>query len=140
MSSGLEYAAKFVCGRTEETGHGEGPERKEIAEGDYHTAINVHNPTQNAISIRVKSASTQANGKPGEISRFAEIKMGPDEAISLGCTQIHELLGARAGFVDGFAVIESGVELDVVAVYTTSGERGRVETLDTARVPVRKVR
>lgn len=140
LSSGLEYAAKFVCGKTEETGHSEGLERKEIAEGDYHTAINVHNPTQNAISLRVKAASTKANGKAGEISRFAEIKMGPDEAISLGCAQIHELLGARAGFVDGFAVIESGVELDVVAVYTTSGERGRVETLDTARVPVRKAR
>jgi hypothetical protein len=140
LSSGLEYAAKFVCGKTEETGHSEGPERKEIAEGHYHTAINVHNPTQNAISLRVKAASTKDNGKAGEISRFAEIKMGPDEAISLGCAQIHELLGPKAAFVDGFAVIESGVELDVVAVYTTSGERGRVETLDTARVPVRKVR
>jgi len=140
LSSGLQYAAKFVCGKMEEMGHGEGADRGAVAEGDYHTVINVHNPSQNAVSIRVKFASTQPDGKAGKISRFAEIRLGPDEVISLGCAQIYELLGAKPGFVDGFAVIESGVELDVVAVYTAGGEHAQVEALNTERVPVRKVR
>jgi hypothetical protein len=140
LSSGLQYSAKFVCGKMEEIGHGEWSEKGALAEGNYHTAINVHNPSHDAVSIRVKFVSTQAGGKAGKISRFAEIQLGPDQAISLGCAQIHELLGASAGFLDGFAVIESGVELDIVAVYTAAGEHGPVDTLDTERVPVRKLR
>ncbi len=149
LSSGLEYAAKFLCGRADEIRTREGTARegtgrevaaREVADGNYHTAINVHNPTHNAVSIRVKFASTQADGKPGVISRFAEIKLGPDAAISLGCAQIRELLGPKPGFIDGFAVIESGVGLDVVAVYTATGEHDQVVSLNTERVPVRKSR
>jgi hypothetical protein len=38
-----------------------------------------------------------------------------------------------AGFLKGFVVIESEVDLDVVAVYTASGREGQEETLHTER-------
>lgn len=40
---------------------------------------------------------------------------------------------------EGFVVIESGVELDVVAVYTAAGMDGEVRTLHTERVPPRAI-
>lgn len=137
-SSDFQYSAKFVCGPTE--GEGYIGTLSPVAAGKYHSAINVHNPGAGPASLRVKFASTQANGKPGRISRFAEIRLGPDQAISLSCAQIYELLGEKPQFVDGFAVIESSVGLDVVAVYTVASEHGEVATLYTDRVPARKMR
>ena len=34
-------------------------------------------------------------------------------------------------------MIESTVELDVVAVYTTTGSTGQIQTMEIERVPVR---
>ena len=85
----------------------------------------------------MKFASALENGKPGPISRFFEIRLGADQVISIDCAQIHKLLGVKEPFIDGFAVIESDVELDVVAVYTAAGEHGDVQTLHTERVPAR---
>jgi hypothetical protein len=154
----LQYSAKFVCGRVAERktsyetsgkgykkepgtkGHEDddrGGVDQRVAEGRYFTAVNIHNPTERPTAIRVKFASAQENGKPGPISRFLEIRLGPDQVISIDCAQIHKLLGAKELFVDGFAVIESDVELDVVAVYTAAGEHGEVQTLHTERVPAR---
>jgi hypothetical protein len=45
----------------------------------------------------------------------------------------------RRGFLKGFVVIESEVELDVVAVYTAAGAQKQVETLHTERVPARRL-
>jgi hypothetical protein len=36
-------------------------------------------------------------------------------------------------------VIETGLELDVVAVYTAAPEKGQVVALHTERVPVRRL-
>ena len=140
-ASGLQYAAKFLCGRTERNERGEVPSRGwgAVADGEYHTAINVHNPSNSAATIRFKFASAPGPGRAGAISRFAEIKLNPDQTISLDCAQVYELLQAKPGFIDGFAVIYSNVELDVVAVYTAAGERGQVETLQTERIPARKI-
>jgi lysyl endopeptidase len=140
-SATLQYAAKFLCGRMERNGHWEdpSPSREAVAAGDYHTAINVHNPSHRAAAIRFQFASTLPDGKSGTVSHFAEIRLDPDQAISLDCVQVYELLHAKPGFIDGFAVIESNVELDVVAVYTAASERGQVEALQTERVPARKI-
>ena len=140
-SFGLQYAAKFLCGPMERNDHGEIPnrDRAPVAAGNYHTAINVHNPSKDAAAIRFRFTSALSDGKPGEISRFAEIKLGPDQTISLDCAEVYELLHAKPGFIDGFAVIESNAELDVVAVYTAAGESGHVTTLQTERVPARKI-
>jgi hypothetical protein len=140
-SSGLQYATKFLCGRMEHHDRDDDPGRgrEAVAEGDYHTAINVHNPSKSAAALRFRFSSTLPDGKPGAISHFAEIKLGPDQTISLGCGEVYELLHAKPGFIDGFAEIDSNVELDVVAVYTTAGEHGQAATLETERVPVRKI-
>ena len=140
-SFSLQYAAKFLCGPMERNDHRDIPNRGRtpVAAGNYHTAINVHNPSKGAAAVRFRFTSTLPDGKPGEISRFAEIKLAPDQALSLDCAQVYELLHAKPGFIDGFAVVESNVELDVVAVYTASGENGHITALQTERVPVRKI-
>jgi hypothetical protein len=137
----LQYAAKFLCGRMEQINNAELPipARQAVADGEYHTAVNVHNPSSSAAAIRFRYSSTLADGKPGPISKFAEIKLGPGQTISLDCAQVYELLHAKPGFIDGFAVIDSNVALDVVAVYTTAGEHGQAATLQTERVPARKI-
>jgi hypothetical protein len=113
-------------------------EWEQVVQGRYYTAINLHNPTDRPTAIRFKFAVALPDGKPGPVSPFSEITLGPDEAASIDCARIYELLRAKPEFIDGFAVIESDVELDVVAVYSAGGgEHGRVETLHTERVPAR---
>jgi len=136
----LQYAAKFLCGRAEEHDHSDDRGGEALAEGDFRTAINVHNPSNRPASIRFKFASTLRDGKPGTISRFAEIRLGPDQTISLDCAQVYALLHEKPGFVDGFAIIETNSELDVIAAYTAAREHGEVASLQTQRVPVRKIR
>ena len=126
----LQYAAKFVCGEAERG-------NSLVANGRYFTVVNVHNPTEKPASIRFKFALAQAEGKPGRISRFFDIRLGPDEVIAIDCLRIRRLLDDKEPLLDGFAVFESDVELDVVAVYTAAGEKGEVETLHTERVPAR---
>ena len=136
----LQYAAKFLCGEAEhkerEGHHDRGGRWPQVARGTYYTAINLHNPADKPALIRFKFAAALPNGKPGPISRFSEIRLGPDEAISINCTHVFELLQAKTEFLDGFVVIESDIELDAVAVYT-AGEHGKVTTLHTERVPAR---
>jgi photosystem II stability/assembly factor-like uncharacterized protein len=163
----LQYSAKFVCGPVEkekdhdwfgkrdyddtdkkdhdkdkdkkdydkDNEHGRGQDQ--MASGRYYTVINVHNPTERPAAIRVKFAVALADGKPGPISRYLDVQLGPDQVISINCAQIHRWLETNEEFLDGFAVLESDVELDVVAVYTAAGEHGDVQTLHTERVPAR---
>ena len=137
----LQYSVKFLCGAMEEKrGHDDDDRRHErnpLAEGRYYTVINIHNPTDRPAVLRIKFASASENGKPGPISRFFEIRLGADEVVSLDCSQIFKLLDTKYDFIDGFAVVETDVELDVVAVYTAAEEHGGVKTLHTERVPAR---
>jgi hypothetical protein len=154
----LQYAAKFLCGsRVSEAeggrrNHGaanaprkgkendEDDERRHdfgVAQGRYYTAVNVHNPTEKPAAIRVKFAAADGDGKPGRLSRFVDMSLAADEVVSIDCYQIARLLESKQGFIDGFAVLESDVELDVVAVYTAAGREGGVQTLHTERVPAR---
>ena len=52
-------------------------------------------------------------------------------------TTIPRPCGAVQPLLKGFVVIESDVELDVVAVYTAAGDSGQVQTLHMERVPPR---
>jgi photosystem II stability/assembly factor-like uncharacterized protein len=156
----LQYAAKLVCGPVEkEKGwvhdlfgkkdkdkkgkNGDENDKDDeerggwLANGRYYTAINVHNPTERPAAIRLKVATALADGKPGPISRYLDVRLGPDEVISINCSEVRRLLQTKEEFLDGFAVLESDVELDVVAVYTAAGEHGDVQTMHTERVPAR---
>jgi photosystem II stability/assembly factor-like uncharacterized protein len=137
---GLQYAVKVLCGPSElredpAKPSGARPDRR-VAPGRYFTAVNIHNPSERPVPARFKVA-VALPGKPGPISRFVNFRLGPDEAISIDCTQLLDRLGVTSGFTDGFIVIESEAELDVVAVYTAAGATGKVETLKTERVPGR---
>lgn len=133
----LQYAAKFLCGEMEREEHNKDErESGPVAKGHYYTIINLHNPTDKPIAVRFKFAAALPGGKPGPISRFNEITLGADEAVSIDCSRIRDLLKARPEFIDGFAVIESDVEMDVIAVYT-AGEHEKVQTLYSERVPAR---
>src|SRR5438128_8287280 len=127
---GFEYAVKFVCGKSDE---------RVVAPGQYFTAINVHNPNARGVGFKKKFAVALPGERPGKVSRFFDAKLGPDEAFEIDCPDILRRAEANVSFLKGFAVIESPLELDVVAVYTAAGSTGRVETMEIERVPRRRV-
>lgn len=128
--SALQYAVKFICGKS--------PGRI-MAPGVYFTAINVHNPTEKPVAFRKKFAIALPLEKPGPVSQFFDAKLGPDQAMEIDCADILRRTQTAAGFLKGFVVIESDVDLDVVAVYTAGGATGQVETLHIERVSARRL-
>jgi hypothetical protein len=78
--------------------------------------------------------------KPGKVSKFHKLALGPDEALEIDCPDIAKLAGTKDEFLKGFLVLEGKRELDVVAVYTAGGKDGEVETLHTERVPPRRLK
>ena len=128
-SPAFQYAAKFVCGKSD---------GKVVSPGMYFTAVNVHNPTYEAIRFRKKIAVALPGEKPGPVSKFFDAKLGPDQALEIDCRDIFKHAETKADFLKGFVVIESDVELDVVTVYTAGGIDGQIETLHTERVPPRR--
>ena len=126
----FQYAAKFVCGKSP---------GEIVAPGVYFTAINVHNPTYDSIRFAVKAAVALPGLQPGSVSPFVGARLGPDEALEIDCPDVRKLLRVdHSEFLKGFVVLESEVELDVVAVYTAAGRDGSVSTLHTERVPARR--
>jgi hypothetical protein len=123
------YSVKFVCGSS-----GGGP----VAPGSYFTAINIHNPTDRKIRFRKKVAIALPGERPGHVSMFTFNSLGPDEALEIDCADIYHRVGLPGGcFLKGFVVIQSLVELDVVAVYSAAGADEHVETLDIEHVAPR---
>jgi hypothetical protein len=114
----FQYAAKFVCGKSD----GEA-----LAPGVYFTAINVHNPTARDVTFRKKFAlpgrEPEKSGNTPKKPVSADLR--PDAALEIDCPDIREHTGVDEVFLKGFVVLESDVELDVVAVYTAAGGDGR---------------
>ncbi len=141
----VEYAVKFVCGRPPVTAV------PPVAPGRYFTAINVHNPADRSVAFRKKFAVALPLERAGEISRFFDAELGPDEAFEIDCEDVYRAFPPTPGvpatqlrprFLKGFAVIQLAdtvAELDVVAVYTAAGSTGQVETMDVERVPARRL-
>ena len=128
---GFQYAVKFICGQ------GDG---KIVAPGQYFTAINVHNPTDQTINFRKKFAIALPGERPGPVSQTLDAQLRQDQALEIDCPDIVQYSPIRADFIKGFVVIKSQIELDVVAVYTASGATDRVETLHLERVAPRQQR
>lgn len=126
-----EYAVKFACGRSD---------GGLTARGQYFTTVNVHNPGAAELLFRKKVAVALAGQRPGPVSRNAEDRLGPDEAFAVECREIAKLAGTGGAFVDGFLVIESPAELDVVALYAGAGKDGSLSTLAVERVSPRRER
>jgi hypothetical protein len=124
----FEYAVKFVCGKSAGS---------VVAPGVYYTAINVHNPNEKPVAFKKKVAIALPSEKAGRVTNFFEAKLGPDQALEIDCPDILRHANSQ-GFLKGFVVIESEVELDVVAVYTTAGATERVGTFFIERVQARR--
>jgi hypothetical protein len=129
QDSYYQYAAKVVCGRAPEP---------ILAPGEYFTAVNVHNSTDAPMSFQWKVA-VALPGRPGQVSPFDDLRLGPDQAIELDChTMLRRVHEER--FLKGFAVLRSRIPLDVVAVYSAQGPTQAIETLDVEYVPERRGR
>ena len=127
----LQYAVKFVCGKTDKP--------VGVAPGSYFTLVNVHNPGRETAVFLKKFAVAFPEQKPGPVTELIKAALKPDNAFSVECHEIMERTHSSS-FVEGFMVIESRTELDVVGVYTTVGASGgQIQTMEIERVPVRKV-
>jgi len=139
----FQYSVKFVCGESR-------PEPPPVlALGYYYTAINVHNPTKEDISFRKKIAVALPKEKAGFVTDWFKADLKKDEALEIDCADIRDHLPQAEPseqqpteplpeFLKGFVVIESSVELDVVAVYTAAGMDRQVATIHTERVAPRQ--
>jgi hypothetical protein len=115
----IQYAAKFVCGKSDGS---------VVAPGDYWTSINVHNPARNEVHFQKKIAIALPSEKAGPVSQFFKARLGPDEALEIDRADIFEHSLPQESFLKGFVVIESEMELDVVAVYTAAGNDGAMRS------------
>ena len=126
----LTYSVKFACvpDVISTTVNSEVP-----FEPAFHgTAINIHNFTDDTIQFTKKAVLARGeDAGRGPISEKVTEVLGPDQALFIDCLDISKLLhnqlaGAPFPAGDGFVIIESKVELDIVAVYTTQIKEERV--------------
>src|SRR5215208_7384862 len=92
-----QYAAKFVCGKTD---------GGLAAPGQYFTIINVHNPSPNAgIKFRKKFALGERDERVGMKTRFWPASLNADEVLGIDCPNIYKHTGIAEGtFIEGYAV------------------------------------
>jgi hypothetical protein len=143
VATRFQYAAKTLCTLAGDVGFGDA-----FAPGRYRTVINIHNPTERKIEIARKFAlAVQPGEAAGEfsITPYKSLTLEPDQAVAYHCFDISSfycpIRGVCVHFtaIDGFLVVNSPVELDVVAVYTAHPKGGEVSTLDTQAVAARRM-
>lgn len=127
----FQYAAKFICGKSDsdETG---------VAPGQYFTMINVRNPSASReVRFTKKFAIALIKEKAGPLSRSFIALLRPDTAMGIDCVDIYGHTAIAPGkFVEGFVVIVTPTELDVVGVYTAGTPA--ISTMHIERVPSRR--
>lgn len=138
----LQYSAKLLCGksqrRCDDCDDCCAQSKSLVAPGEYFTTVNLHNPTNKPVKWRFKVALTERAGESGYVSRFVDRRLGPDEATEIDCGEITRIADLSRRLHDGFVVVESDIELDIIAVLTAAGQTGKIETLSTERVPARR--
>lgn len=131
----FQYAVKFVCGITDLN--------SPVAPGRYWTAINIHNPDKcRDAHFRWKVVVAAPLGQTPRVPVFQRpVTLGPDLALEIDCQHVRATFPPPVPqFIKGYVVLESDVELDVVAVYTgTQGSSTRLGSLHTERVEARCV-
>lgn len=137
----FQYAVKLLCGEVVPPQEGA---TTPVAPGRYYTNANIHNPDKcRDAHFRWKVAVANPD-KPGPVSAYQELEvLHPDEALEIDCPQVARVMQTLPPppprFVKGYVVIESDIELDVVAVYSgTPGACGS-NSFQTERVPARCV-
>jgi len=131
LAAPFQYVVKFVC--VNEVG----PNAKAFQRGKFRTVVNVHNPWIQSQPFDKKAVIARSEDEPrGRISEIVTDVLGPDEALSINCEDINGLFGGLAQPIgDGFVVLLSRVQLDVVAVYTAR-HRGKTSASDVESIDV----
>jgi hypothetical protein len=135
------YSAKFVCGpRTSDL---------QVVRGQYATVVNIHNPHFQEVNFRKKAVIALSQREPrGPISNFVGETLKADEALGVDCRDIRALFAPTIlpALIEGFVVLYSPVQLDVVAVYTARHRAGvapddsnEVETMDVEEVTPKRI-
>jgi hypothetical protein len=146
----LRYPVKFVCGSPGGGGQPVPDVQLPLTQGRYHTAINVHNLSLEravvfAKKVAVASASPYEGAqRPGPMTPFFRAELQANQAFEIDCPEIAQVTGlpiSGGNYIEGFVVIMSPRELDVVAVYTARA-RGdnQISTLHVLPVPGRPQR
>jgi hypothetical protein len=143
LKTSFQYSVKALCTMFGEIGFGDA-----LSPGRYRTVINIHNPTEKKFEIARKFALAGAPTDPFgpfSVTPYKSLKLAPDQAIAFNCFDIANFFCPINNIcidftaIDGFLVINSPEELDVVAVYTGNPKGGEVSTLDTETVAARKM-
>jgi hypothetical protein len=128
----FQYPVKVVIGRSDGT---------VAAKGTYFTAINVHNTAPERVA-QFSKRFVQARPKEdseGPISPTTRGSIPRDRAMEIDTADIWgHTRTPRGSWWKGFAIIESDVELDVVAVYTVANDSGQVVSIFMERVAPRR--
>jgi hypothetical protein len=125
-----QYAVKFICMSDVP---GTSQQSSGLLPGNYSTSVNIHNPNREVNKLRSKLAF------PGGISKWLEDGLKDDQVKQISCANVKKYdLHLIHGF-EGFLVIESTYELDVVAVYTAAPLGEGVSSIDVERVPARRI-
>lgn len=138
-----QYAVKALCSLL--TPHQDGS----LARGTYRTSINIHNPTDKKITFVEKVALAGQPGTPSgpfSVTPFKKTVLEADGAVEFNCFNIAGFFCPINGIcvdfavLDGFFVIKSPVELDVIGVYTARHTDSEVETVDLEIYEPRKIK
>ena len=134
-----QYAVKVVVGSIPKTD----PEFP-LPAGNYFTKVNVHNSSRcDCVTFKWKVAVGHPGLGVGPISGFSEATLCADEALEIVNRDMFSKLeevfrDALPAHFEGWVVIETPEELDVVAVYASSGiDHDQVSALHTERVQPR---
>lgn len=138
----FSYSAKFVCGPR-------GGDLQ-VVRGSYATVVNIHNPHFQPVNFRKKAVIAFSQREPrGPIAEFVRESLKADEALGVDCRDIRALFDPAIvlpPLIEGFVVIYSPVQLDVVVVYTARHRSGvapndsnEVETMDVEEVTPKRI-
>ena len=143
LKTEYQYAVKLVCSGL--LPHQDG----DLARGIYRTAVNIHNPTEKKVPFAFKVVvANSINDEPGSFSvtQFRDVTLQPDGAAEITCFDVFgffcptpEGVCIDFAFLNGFAVLKTPVELDVVGVYTARHTDGEVESIDLETINPRKI-
>ena len=132
------YAIKFVCGYQPPIQNAAGANvftEPPVKNGNYATEINIFNPQFKAVPLRKRFIVLSANGKsikePESTSHVMTMTMGlksgyatmDDCDLLWKLTKITPPLPPGNSLLIGFLVINSPLELDIDAVYTSAAVR-----------------
>jgi hypothetical protein len=143
VATTYQYSAKTLCTLRGDAGFSEA-----FAPGRYRTVINIHNPTERRIEITRKFALSLQPGEAAgsfSITPYKSLILEPDQAVAYSCGDIVGFFcpidGVCVDFIaiDGFLVVNSPVELDVVAVYTANPRDAQISTMDTETIAGRRL-